>query len=119
MSERLLIQQDPYFTAAQEDRSAPRTRISIPATLRVSGGRGFQTVVHDLSLSGFCAAAVSRIRPGSVCWLTLPGMESLQAEAVWWDNSLIGCAFDRMLSPIVHDNILSRWSGSTPFRPLV
>ncbi|MGE8141282.1 PilZ domain-containing protein [Novosphingobium sp. NPDC080210] len=118
MSEKLLIQKDLYFSAAQEDRSAPRTRISIPASLRASGGRAFQTVVHDLSLSGFCAAAVSRIHPGSVCWLTLPGMESLQAEVVWWDNSLIGCAFDKMLSPIVHDNLLNRWSGSTPFRPL-
>lgn len=118
MSEKLLIQKDLYFSAAQEDRSAPRTRISIPASLRASGGRAFQTVVHDLSLSGFCAAAVSRIHPGSVCWLTLPGMESLQAEVVWWDNSLIGCAFDKMLSPIVHDNLLNRWGGSAPFRPL-
>lgn len=119
MSDDLLTQKDAYFTAAQEDRSAPRTRITIPATLRVSGGRGFQTVVHDLSMSGFCAAAVNRIRPGSICWLTLPGMESLQAEVIWWDNSLIGCAFDRLLSPVVHENILTRWSNSTPFRPVV
>ncbi len=116
MSENLLIQNDAYFTAAQEDRSAPRTRLTIPATLRVSGGRGFQTVVHDLSLSGFSAAAVNRIRPGSICWLTLPGMESLQAEVVWWDNSLIGCAFEKMLSPVVHENILNRWSGSASVR---
>ena len=116
MSEKLLIQKDLYFSAAQEDRSAPRTRISIPASLRASGGRAFQTVVHDLSLSGFCAAAVSRIHPGSVCWLTLPGMESLQAEVVWWDNSLIGCAFEKMLSPVVHENILNRWSGSASVR---
>ncbi len=118
MSEKLLIPKDSYFTAAQEDRSAPRTRISIPASLRASGGRGFQTVVHDLSMSGFCAAAVSRIHPGSVCWLTLPGMESLQAEVVWWENSLIGCAFDKMLSPIVHDNIIARWQSASPYRPV-
>lgn len=107
---------DPYFAAAQEDRSAPRTRISIPAMLRVSGGRGFQTVVHDLSLSGFCAAAINRIHPGTLCWLTLPGLQGLQAEVVWWDNSLAGCAFDTMLSPIVHDNILTRYRGDMSFR---
>lgn len=118
MSENHLIQKDAYSAAAQEDRCAPRTRITIPASLRVSGGRGFQTVVHDLSLSGFCAAAVNRIRPGSLCWLTLPGMESLQAEVVWWDNSLIGCAFDKLLSPVVHENVLARWTTSAPFRPL-
>lgn len=117
--EKLLIDtRDPYFAAAQEDRSAPRTKISIPAALRVSGSRGFQTVVHDLSLSGFCCAAVNRLYPGSVCWLTLPGLESLQGEVVWWDNSLTGCAFEKLLSPIIHDNILTRFKSDTPFRTL-
>lgn len=116
MSNYLLESRDPYFAAAQEDRCAPRTRIAIPATLRVSGARGFQTVIHDLSLGGFCAAAVSRLHPGTVCWLTLPGLESLQAEVVWWDSSLAGCSFDSLLSPIVHDNILTRWRGDTTYR---
>lgn len=118
MSANLTQQRDPYFAAAQEDRSAPRTRITIPATLRFSGARGYQSVVHDLSLSGFCAAAVNRIHPGTVCWLTLPGLEALQAEVIWWDNSLIGCAFEQLLSPIVHDNILTRWRGEAVYRTL-
>ena len=28
------------------------------------------------------------------------------------------CAFDKLISPIVHDNILTRWRGDAPFRPL-
>lgn len=100
-----------YEIAAQEDRSAPRTRIMIPAQLRASGSRAFQTVVNDLSLSGFSATALNRMHPGSVCWLTLPGLESLQAEVVWWENGVAGCAFANLLSPIVHDNILARYRG--------
>lgn len=118
MSDHLRHARDPYFAATQEDRSAPRTRIMIPAMLRVSGGHAFQTVVHDLSLSGFCAAAINRIHPGTVCWLTLPSLEALQGEVIWWDNSLAGCAFEQMLSPIVHDNILTRWHGDPSFRPV-
>lgn len=107
--------QDRYAQAAQEDRSAHRTRISIPASLRPSGGRSFQTVVHDLSISGFSAMAVNRLAPGTLCWLTLPGLESQQAKVVWWNNGLVGCAFDNLLSPIVHDNLLLRWeSASVP-----
>lgn len=105
-----------YAIAAQEDRSAPRTRLAIPAALRASGTRSFQTVVHDLSLSGFSAASVNRMHPGSLCWLTLPGLESLQAEVIWWQNSLVGCAFSNLLSPIVHDNVLNRWRGDGVFR---
>lgn len=118
MSEYLIHPRDSYFSAAQEDRSAPRTRLAIPATMRISGGRGFQTVIHDLSLSGFCGAAVNRLTPGSVCWLTLPGLESLQGEVIWWDNSLVGCAFNNLLSPIVHDNILMRWRNDPVYRTI-
>ncbi|MFD2135883.1 PilZ domain-containing protein [Novosphingobium resinovorum] len=66
-------QQERYAAAAQEDRSAHRNRISIPATLRPSGSKSFQTAVRDLSLSGFSATAMSHIAPRTMCWLTLPG----------------------------------------------
>jgi hypothetical protein len=108
--------QDRYAVAAQEDRSAPRTRIAIPASLRASGAKSIQTVVHDLSLSGFCCLSVNRMHPGTVCWLQLPGLESLQAEVIWWGNSLVGCAFQNLLSPIVHDNVLDRFRGDGQFR---
>jgi hypothetical protein len=110
--------QDRYAVAAQEDRSAPRTRIAIPASLRASGSTSFQTVVHDLSLSGFSASSINRMHPGMVCWLQLPGLESLQAEVIWWNNSLTGCAFHNLLSPIVHDNILARFRAETVFRSI-
>ena len=100
-----------YHIAAQEDRSAVRTKLAIPAQLRASGARAVQTVVNDLSLSGFSATAISRMHSGAVCWLTLPGLEALQAEVVWWENNMCGCAFNSLLSPIVHDNILARYRG--------
>ena len=105
-----------YTLAAQEDRCSPRTKLTIPGQLRASGGRAFQTVVHDLSISGFSAAALNRMHEGQVCWLTLPGLESLQAQVVWWENCLVGCAFTELLSPIVHDNILGRYSGEGAYR---
>jgi hypothetical protein len=89
-----------YEIAAQEDRSAPRTKIIIPAQLRASGMRAYQTVVNDLSLSGFSATAVTRMYPGSICWLTLQ----------------CGCAFTSLLSPIIHDNILARYRGDGVYR---
>jgi PilZ domain len=102
---------DLYSRAAQEDRCSPRTRLTIPATLRSSGGRAFQSVVHDLSISGFSAASINRMHEGQMCWLTLPGLEALPAEVVWWDNCIVGCGFSELLSPIVHDNILQRYSN--------
>lgn len=105
-----------YSQAALEDRCAPRQRVNIPANLRPSGGRGFQTVVSDLSLGGFCANSLQRMYPGNRCWLTLPGIEPLQADVVWWDGGRVGCAFAQLLSPIVLDNILVRFRGDGVFR---
>lgn len=116
MSDYLITPVDRYLLAAQEDRCAPRTKLAIPATLRVTGGRGVQTVVNDLSLSGFCASSVTRVRPGTVCWLTLPGLESLQSEVIWWDSSLVGCAFHSLISPLVYDNLLARCRGAGVYR---
>lgn len=107
-----MAQQEKYAAAAQEDRSAHRIRISIPASLRASGSKTFQTAVRDLSLSGFSATAMSFIHPGTLCWLTLPGMDSLPARVVWWDNGLVGGAFEQLISPVVLENLLDRWQGN-------
>ncbi len=112
----LLDKTQSYEHAAQEDRCSHRTKLAIPAQLRMSGGRAFQTVVHDLSISGFSASAISRVRPGQTCWITLPGLESLHAEVVWWENSVAGCAFMELMSPIVHDNILQKYSPTVIYR---
>lgn len=100
-----------YEKSAQEDRCAPRVRVQIPAGLRMAGANRFETVVYDLSLAGFSAAAVSRMHPGTICWLTLPGLESLQGEVIWWRDCMVGCAFDHLLSPVVHEDILRRYTG--------
>ena len=102
---------DRYEIAAQEDRSAPRVDLHIPAQLRISGQNKFPTVVSDLSLGGFCAVAIGRIHPGTVCWLTLPGLEAMMAEVIWWEGSKVGCAFNQLLGPIVYDNLMERWQG--------
>jgi hypothetical protein len=108
--------QNRYDLVSQEDRCAPRTRIAIPASLRPSGGKSFQTHVLDLSLGGFSAQCVNRMHVGSLTWLTLPGLESLQGEVVWWQDNIVGCAFQNLLSPIVHDNILARFRGEGQVR---
>lgn len=61
--------------------------------------------------------AINRLHIGTMCWLTLPNLESMQAKVIWWNNGLVGCAFDSLLSPIIHDNLLTRWQSNHVFRP--
>ena len=98
-----------YEDAAQEDRSAPRVKLHIPASMRPSGSSGFAVVVRDLSLSGIACEALTGMSAGTRVWLTLPGLVALQAKIVWNDGTMVGCEFDSLLNPAVHANILARF----------
>jgi len=104
-------QSDKYALAAQEDRSAHRVRLTIPATIRPAGAKKFQTVVRDLSLSGFSATAISRIPVKTACWLTLPGLDPLQARVVWWEHGIVGCAFEQLLGTHDFEGVLTKWQN--------
>ena len=99
-----------YAVAAQEDRCAPRTRLRIPAQLRPSGDKAFATVVLDLSLAGFSCDAVTGMKPGTICWLTLPSLGSLQSEVAWNNGAMVGCSFQTLLNPAVLEAIVARYS---------
>ena len=99
--------------------SVPNTKLSIPATLRVSGGRDCQSVVQDLLISGFSASSMTRMHEGQQCWLALPDLDELEAEVVGWENSIVHCEFSEILSPIVHDNILLRFSNHSTVRTAI
>lgn len=99
-----------YDTAAQEDRCAPRVSVRIPATLRPSGERGFSVTVLDISIAGFSCEALTGAHPGTLCWLTLPGLQGQQAEVMWNNGQVVGCAFDQLLNQAVLDLVIARHS---------
>ncbi len=96
-----------YQIASAEDRCAPRINLHIPASLRPSGSTGFKVIVKNLSLAGFSAEALTGMKPGARVWLTLPSLAALQAEIVWNDGTMIGCAFSNLLNQSVLDAILA------------
>jgi hypothetical protein len=94
--------------SALDDRCAQRVSVNIAATLRASGAKGFHIVLKDISVAGFSCEAVTTMRTGAVCWLTIPGLEGLQAEVAWNNGIMVGCGFSRLLHPSVLDRIKAR-----------
>ena len=101
-----------YEFAAQEDRSAPRYRLSIPGYLRAVGGKRLVTTTRDISLSGFAAVAIDQLTPGTRCWLSLPDASPRQAQVIWWERGLVGCAFSQILSPADLIKLIERWDST-------
>ena len=100
-----------YQSASQEDRCGVRIPMRLAAKLRASGSPGFEVTVYDLSISGFCCDAVTGMRPDALCWVTLPGLSSLQAKVIWNDGSRVGCAFDHLMNVAVLDRIVAVHGG--------
>ncbi len=98
-----------YAIASLEDRSAPRRKIRIPASLRQSGCPGFSVMIKDLSLSGFAAEALTGMRPGTRVWIAIPSLAPLQAEIAWNDGVMIGCSFNNLLNQSVLDAVLNHY----------
>ncbi len=92
-----------------EDRCSQRTNLAIPARLRMRGDASMQVTVTDLSIAGFgCPSHLMRA-PGTICWITMPGLGSLQAEVIHNNGQRMGCAFDNLLAPAVYDMLVSRY----------
>lgn len=97
-----------YDRAAQEDRCAPRVKVGIAASLRPSGHRGFEVRVIDISVAGFSCEALTGAPAGTICWLTLPGLQAQQAEIMWNNGQVVGCAFDQLMNQAVLDHLIAR-----------
>ena len=90
-------------------RRALRKRLSIPVTLEPLGSKRVKTMLRDLSVSGFSASAQIPISAETICWLTLPGREPMEARVVWWKAGVVGCAFVEPIGLVSYNAILVRW----------
>ncbi len=57
--------------------------------------------VIDLSISGFRISTLFKVRPGQLVWLSIPGLQPLEAMVRWSANSEHGCEFVQSLHPAV------------------
>lgn len=103
-----LVMTEPlsYQAAALEDRCAPRISLLVPAMLRMSGGHGFAVLLTDLSVAGFACEMMTGMHPGTLCWLTLPGLAGLESRIVWNNGQKVGCEFAQLLGEAVLDWII-------------
>ncbi|MEH6790369.1 PilZ domain-containing protein [Parasphingorhabdus sp.] len=99
----------PYAIAVEEDRCAVRHRLAIPAKMRLSCSSSFPVNVLDMSLAGFSCDALLQAHPGTLCWLTLPGLGALEAEVVRHDPAGMGCSFKNLLNQAVLDHFVMRY----------
>lgn len=90
-----------------ETRRAQRQRISARARFREAGANPYEVEIDDLSASGFRMVSYTRPRAGTRIWLTLPGMQSLEAVVRRSEGNNHGCEFILPLHPAVAAHLQS------------
>ena len=89
-----------------DHRRQQRVDITTRALLRDRKSNKYTVTLLDLSLTGFRAEAHYGLDPDSIVWLTIPGLQGLEATIAWRKGAVIGCRFRQPLHPAVFDHIV-------------
>lgn len=91
-------------------RRDARRGVRLSATVRRDSSMRFPVDIVDLSVSGFRFHSAANLHVGTRVWLTMPGMQGLEATISWERKGDFGCQFDRPLHPAVFDHIVRNCS---------
>ena len=86
-------------------REFERDVVSIPAEIREKGAGKQKVSVIDLSRSGFRMHCIFLIPDDRTVFLTMKGLESLEARIAWHQDDYYGCEFKQRLHEAVYDHI--------------
>ena len=68
----------------------------------------YKVSLLDLSSEGCRVEMVERASPGDMLFISLPGIETIEAEACWADGFVVGVRFKSPLHPSVFAMITKR-----------
>lgn len=91
-------------TAAQA-RRGERAPVCGRARFREPGFNPFDVELFDLSASGFRMVTFARPQIGKTIWVSLPGLEPLEAIVRRGEGNNFGCEFVRPLYPSVAQHL--------------
>jgi PilZ domain len=97
--------QGPDSAGTTEGRKSKRQRISARARFREVGANPYEVEIEDLSATGFRMASYARPRVGTRIWVTLPGLQMLEAVVRRSDGNSHGCEFINPLHPSVAEHL--------------
>ena len=82
-------------------RRAERSPVRARARFREPGFNPFDVELYDLSSTGFRMVTFSRPQIGKAIWVSLPGLQPLEAIIRRADGNNYGCEFVHPLHPSV------------------
>lgn len=92
---------------APDTRLSQRAPIAARARFREAGANPYEVEIDDLSATGFRMISYTRPRAGTRIWVTLPGLQTLEAVVRRTQANNHGCEFVLPLHPSVAQHFQS------------
>lgn len=97
---------DTPIASRDDNRRQPRLPVILRAHLRNRTAAKFDIRILDMSVTGFRAEAHYGLDVGDLVWVTLPGLQGLEANVAWRRKDIIGGHFRQPLHPAVLDHLI-------------
>jgi hypothetical protein len=93
-----------------EHRRTLRLDVHVGASLREPGSSmKFDVEVIDLSMTGFRFETSFTLKAGQKVFVTIPGVNTLEANVAWARGFIYGAQFERPLHGAVFDHIAAKY----------
>lgn len=89
-------------------RRAERVPIEVEIDFRRPGDHRYRVQLLDFSALGCRIEAPVKVSLDDIIWISLPGLESIQAYVCWVDGWIAGVEFERPLYPSVFEAVRDR-----------
>ena len=89
-------------------RKAERVPLRADVDFRRAGDHRYRVNILDFSPEGCRMELPVNVSPGDTIWISLPGLESIQAEICWVKEWTVGVEFTRPLYPSVFELVRER-----------
>jgi hypothetical protein len=100
-----LSDMDGTSPSGRESRKSRRAPIQARARFREVGSNPYEVEITDLSATGFRMQSYARPRVGTRIWVTLPGLQPLEAVVRRSEGNYHGCEFIHPLHPSVAEHM--------------
>jgi hypothetical protein len=89
-------------------RRTERVQLRADVDFRRAGDHRYRVNILDFSPEGCRMELPVKVSPGDTIWISLPGIESIQAEVCWVKEWTVGVEFSRPLYPSVFEMVRER-----------
>ena len=92
----------------KKPRKAERVSLRADVDFRRAGDHRYRVNILDLSPAGCRMELPVNVETGDTIWISLPSLESIQAEVCWVKEWTVGVEFTRPLYPSVFELVRER-----------